>query len=149
MTFAGGAHDWSGSPLGVIEWISRADCLKLLAEARFGRVVLSLDCLPVALPVNLTVIREDVYFTSADGTRLGGAVRNAVVSIQADEIDRTRRTGWSVLVTGVADIVTDAHLDDEVRADLSPWAPLENSPVVRVPSTRVTGRRLERRSPRR
>jgi len=135
--------------VGLFEHLGRAECLDLLARERFGRVVLSVDCMPVAFPVNLVVIGDDVYFMSAHGAKVDQAGGNSVVSIEADATDPIYHTGWSVLVTGMAEIVTDNELAERVERELSPWAPLDHPVVVRVPCTVVTGRRLTRRPPHR
>ncbi|HVC69178.1 MAG TPA: pyridoxamine 5'-phosphate oxidase family protein [Acidimicrobiales bacterium] len=135
----GSAHD--DAQFSAVE-LGRAQCLELLRGVQVGRVVLSLDCLPVALPVNISVLDEDVVFRTDRGSKLDAAMEGQVVSIEADEVDALYRTGWSVLVTGVAELVTDPRQVESANSHLLPWAPGPHEFVVRVPSTRTSGREL-------
>ena len=123
--------------------LGREECLRLLREAPIGRVVLSVDCLPTALPVNICVLDDGVVFATNEGSKLEAAVKGHVVSVEVDNIDTCYRTGWSVVVTGVADLVTDRHQFEDARTQLHPWAPGPHPFFVKVPSTLITGRRLE------
>ena len=123
--------------------LDREECLELLGRAGIGRVVLSVKGIPVALPVNVSVIDGDVVFATDRGSKFEAAVLGTVVSVEVDEIDRTYHTGWSVLVTGIAELLTDPMDIDRVRRmPLQPWAPGPHRFLVRVTSTLVTGRRI-------
>ena len=124
--------------------LDRDQCLELLGSARLGRVVLSVNCLPVALPVNVALLGDDVVFATGAGSTLNAALRGDVLSIEADGIDGLYHTGWSVLVTGTASVITNGpELDRARRLPLSPWAPGPHPYYVRIPSTLVSGRRIE------
>lgn len=132
-----------GSNFSLIE-LNRAECLDLLDHGRIGRVVLSVNCIPVALPVNVCVVDGDVVFATDAGSKLDAAGQGAVVSVEFDDIDPIYHTGWSVLVTGVAEVLADPG--DVARArqlPIAPWAPGPHLFFVRVPSTIVSGRRIE------
>jgi nitroimidazol reductase NimA-like FMN-containing flavoprotein (pyridoxamine 5'-phosphate oxidase superfamily) len=108
-----------------------------------GRVVLSVECIPVALPVNMALFEGDVVFATNEGAKLDAAVHGNVVSVEVDDFDRMYHTGWSVLVTGVAELITDPRDIERIhRLPLQPWAPGSDHYFVRVPSTMVTGRRI-------
>ena len=130
--------------VAVMTELDRGECLGLLGSARLGRVVLSVNCLPVALPVNVALMGEDVVFATGQGSTLNAALRGDVVSIEADGIDALYHTGWSVLVTGTASVITDPKQLEHARSlPLAPWAPGPHPYFVRVPSTLVSGRRIE------
>jgi len=123
--------------------MSDDECRALLATAQIGRVVLSIDALPAALPVNYRLIDDAIVFRTAPGTKLTAALRHTVVGFEVDEIDRATRSGWSVLVVGTSDVVSDppeiARLD---RAGLRSWAPISAPRYVRISIQRISGRRL-------
>jgi nitroimidazol reductase NimA-like FMN-containing flavoprotein (pyridoxamine 5'-phosphate oxidase superfamily) len=123
--------------------MSDDECRALLATAQIGRVVLSIDALPAALPVNYRLIDDAIVFRTAPGTKLTAALRHTVVGLGVDEIDRATRSGWSVLVVGTSDVVSDppeiARLD---RAGLRSWAPISAPRYVRISIQRISGRRL-------
>ena len=122
--------------------LDRAECLELLRRAHIARVVLSIKCIPVALPVNAAIEDEGVIFSTDRGSKLTAAVEGQVVSVEADDIDLIYRTGWSVLVTGKAQLVSDAAEIEKASARLSAWAPGPHPFLVRVPLTLISGRRL-------
>ena len=124
--------------------LDRTECLELLDRATIGRLVLSVRSIPVALPVNLCVVDGDVVF--ATDTRVQARCRwsrGRMVSVEVDDIDRIYHTGWSVLVTGLAELLTDPRDIERARhLPLGPWAPGPHRFFVRVPSTVVSGRRI-------
>ena len=116
--------------------------MELLGSVRIARVVLSIKCMPVALPVNVSVLDEDVIFSTDSGSKLTAAVEAQVVSVEADDIDLMYRTGWSVLVTGRAQLVTEPAEIEWASSRLQAWVPGPHPFLVRVPSTLISGRRL-------
>jgi hypothetical protein len=122
--------------------LERAQCLELLDGVRIARIVLSINCLPVALPVNLALLGEDAVFSTDSGSKLTAAVEGQVVSVEADDIDLIYRTGWSVLLTGRAQLVTEPADIEWASSSLQAWAPGPHPFLVRIPSTLISGRRL-------
>ena len=81
---------------------------------------------------------------TAPGSKLDLAIRNGPASFEVDDWDAARRTGWSVVVQGVAREVTNwaegARLD---QIGLVPWARAEWRPIwVRIEPTAISGRSL-------
>lgn len=115
----------------------------LLRAGKVGRVVVSMDAMPAAFPVNYVLIGADIYFRTAVGTKLSAAVNRTVVAFQVDDFDAAGTRGWSVLVVGAARLVSDpterALLD---AAGLYSWAVTEDSHYVAIGVERITGRRL-------
>lgn len=118
-------------------------CFRLLAAVPFGRVVATAGALPLVVPVNYALDGHAVVFrTAADGAG-AAATRGAVVAFQADDIDRTNRTGWSVVVTDTAEHVGQGS--DALRMEqlgTAPWAGAERNCRVRIVPGLVTGRYL-------
>jgi uncharacterized protein len=126
-----------------LEILDRASCLSLLVSVHVGRIALSIDALPVVLPVNFTMLDDDVLIRTAPGSKLDAAATNAVVAFEADKIDAIYHSGWSVLVQGVATEITDpVELERARRAPLTPW-PGVNGRYLRVATQLVSGRRLD------
>ena len=126
-----------------LEAISDDECTDLLATAQVGRVVLSIDALPAALPVNYSLIDDAIVFRTTPGTKLTAALNHTVVGFEVDEIDPATRSGWSVLVVGTSTVVSDpaeiARLDE---AGLRSWAPVPAPHYVKISIQRISGRRL-------
>ncbi|WP_405910454.1 MULTISPECIES: pyridoxamine 5'-phosphate oxidase family protein [unclassified Streptomyces] len=124
--------------------LERQECLRLLAKAPVGRIVHTRQALPTVLPVNFCVDADGaVLLRTSAASELARAVDGAVVAFEADEIDAVAHSGWSVVVTGSATVVTDpeehAHL---MRTGPCSWAPSPQEVFVRIEPELVTGREL-------
>jgi nitroimidazol reductase NimA-like FMN-containing flavoprotein (pyridoxamine 5'-phosphate oxidase superfamily) len=86
---------------------------ELLRSQPIGRVIVTLDALPAAFPVNFKVVDDCVVVRTASGTKLEAALAGTVVGFEVDQFNTATNTGWSVLVVGVATVVDDP---DEVAA---------------------------------
>ncbi|HJQ48393.1 MAG TPA: pyridoxamine 5'-phosphate oxidase family protein [Amycolatopsis sp.] len=122
--------------------LTRRECLRLLGSAQIGRLGFCEDALPTIRPVNFALHGTDIIVR----TMAGGAiskVAGAVVAFEVDDIDAATHTGWSVVVIGKAEPVTQIDtlvtLADPVRR---PWAPGERSCFLRIRVELVSGRRL-------
>jgi nitroimidazol reductase NimA-like FMN-containing flavoprotein (pyridoxamine 5'-phosphate oxidase superfamily) len=125
-----------------LEALSLPEAVALLATAAVGRVVFTVGALPAVVPVTFAVHAGAVVLRTAVGTRLAAAADGSVMSLQADEVDPDARTGWSVVVTGLSELVTDAAARSVIHALVEPWAPGQHEVYVRIPLTVVTGRRV-------
>lgn len=118
-------------------------CLRLLASVSVGRVGFFADGELVMLPVNHVMDGQDPVFCTAQGSKLSAAEGQDLVAFEADEYDAQTQSGWSVLVTGRAEVVyEDAEIDRLSRLGLRPWAAMVERPFwIRIRPTSVTGRR--------
>jgi len=128
-----------------VERLAREDCVALLATQEVGRLVAVDDGRPLIFPVNYALDGDAVVFRTASGTKLWASSR-APVAFEVDEIDRGARTGWSVILHGVAQEVTAFdRADVQARVwglPVEPWAPGEKPVFVRIAPTLITGRRV-------
>lgn len=129
--------------------LTRDECLRLLASHEVGRlaVVEGPQHQPLVFPVNYVLDGEAVVIRTATGTKLYAAGR-APVAFEVDDIDRQHRTGWSVLLTGLASEITDLDRPDLVQrlreTALDPWPEGEKPNLLRLAATEITGRRITR-----
>ena len=127
------------------EVIYREECLRLLEEEQVGRVGVSDHGSPLVLPVNYVLDGDTVVFRTAPGTKLDAAMRSPV-AFEVDEIDHTTRSGWSVVIRGVAEEVTSFSgpgVRERLESlPLQPWAPGEKAHLVRITPRSITGRRV-------
>jgi CBS domain-containing protein len=97
--------------------------------------------------VNFVVAGDAVVLRTGAGEILAAAVHQHVVAFEVDGWDVLSRTGWSVLLTGVATEVTrPSELAEVERFRLQPWAPGLKGHVVRIRPDAVTGRRIRQLS---
>ena len=126
--------------------LTTKQCWSLLAAQDFGRLGVIAEHYPMIFPVNYAVDHEVIVVRTGPGTKLTAA-SHANVAFEVDHIDALTRTGWSVLVLGLAEEVTDRHRP-EVRertrtADAQPWAPGARDHYLRIIPHRVSGRWIE------
>ena len=65
-----------------------------------------------------------------------------MVCYEADQLDSARHTGWSVIVTGLARLVTDPAAVARYAGVLEPWIAGEMNQVVAIEPRFVSGIRL-------
>ena len=123
--------------------LGRSECFDLLAQVSVGRIGVSIDALPVILPVHFALSGESVLFRTVLGTKLDAATIGAVVAFQADAHE-VGDSSWSVLLQGVASAVSDE--DGQALATsihIGPWAGGQvDLRLVRIVATNVSGRRF-------
>lgn len=115
------------------------ECMQLLASLEIGRVAVAFPGgAPIVVPVNYVVDGGVVVFRTDPGSKLS-ALREHPLSFQVDVIDPIHRTGWSVLVQGVAEEATPALVD---HLALTPWAGGVKAHWIRVLPSAIAGRRV-------
>ncbi|MFE2278658.1 pyridoxamine 5'-phosphate oxidase family protein [Streptomyces sp. NPDC059454] len=124
--------------------LDRQECLRLLAKVPVGRVIYTRQALPAVLPVNFSLDTDaSVLLATSPGSDLVRAVDGTVVAFEADEFHAETRSGWSVIVTGRAGVVTDpAEHEQLARTGPASWMPLRETVFVRIEAEMVTGREL-------
>lgn len=125
--------------------LSWQECVDLLASVPLGRVVFTHRALPAVRPVNHIVDNGDIIIRSHLGAGITSAAakrRDVVVAYEADLIDVERRTGWSVVATGVARLVHDPAEVSKFESALRPWVDQPMDCVIRIHPELVTGYRL-------
>lgn len=128
-----------------LEIMDRQECLSLLASVPVGRLGLSIDALPVIVPVNFCLDADRLVIGTGEGSKLDAAVAGAVVAFEADHWDPIDHSGWSVLVQGPTWVVTDPGEVARCRElPLRPWGHPEGLRYVAVGIELVSGRRLLR-----
>lgn len=134
-----------GESTGQLDEIEAAECWQLLATAPVGRVAVVAGHYPVVEPVNFAVDGDAVVFRTASGAKLD-MIHGRHVTFEADEVDADHRSGWSVLVKGVAQSLNVRGNPDLAERSAAggavPWAPGEREFLVRIPAEEITGRRV-------
>jgi nitroimidazol reductase NimA-like FMN-containing flavoprotein (pyridoxamine 5'-phosphate oxidase superfamily) len=126
-----------------LEVLGREECFRLLASQAVGRIGVTSGALPVVLPVNFALAGEWIVVRTGRGTKLEAATSRTVVAFEVDHIDAHGETGWSVLVTGVAEEVTRPdEMERFRRLPLRRWAPGTADRFIRISTEIMTGRRI-------
>ena len=129
------------SGLGVL---STRECFERIARTPVGRIAFISNGDPLILPVNHAVDGDAVVFRSNAGSKLLAADTGSSVAFEVDGFEATRRSGWSVVIRGIAETVEDeqeiARLDEFA---VEPWADGGDRPFwVRVTTFGITGREI-------
>ncbi|MGW0081088.1 pyridoxamine 5'-phosphate oxidase family protein [Streptomyces sp. NPDC003393] len=124
--------------------LDRQECLHLLAKVPVGRVVYTRQALPAVLPVNFSLDTDaSVLLRTSPGSDLVRAIDGVVVAFEADAFDAATRSGWSVVITGRATVVTDPAEQERLsKAGPDSWMPHRGEVLVRIEPEMVTGREL-------
>lgn len=127
-----------------IEVLDRDQCLRLLADDEIGRLAVVCGSTPTIFPVNYRLDGDAVVFRTDPGTKLDYGPR-APVCFEIDRFDREQRTGWSVVVLGRLEEVTqyDSRTLERVHAlPVDPWASGQKAHWMRLVPSHISGRRV-------
>ncbi|MCW2701250.1 MAG: pyridoxamine 5-phosphate oxidase-related FMN-binding protein [Blastococcus sp.] len=132
---------------GSLPWTAEAlddvECRRLMCTADVGRLAFTEGALPVVQPVRFGIGDGQVVIPTHAGSRLGRAVRGAVVAFEVDCLDRLTGGGWTVTAVGPARVLT--HPDEVAGAallGLRTWMPTEHYGYVAVQISLLRGYRV-------
>lgn len=128
-----------------LEILSLEECLQLLASRPLGRLAYVDRGVPHIVPVNHLVDGASVVFRALHGAKTDALLLDRPVAFEVDDHDAARGVGWSVLVHGTAQPVSDADAR-RYAAELDSWAAATamRHVIVRLVADEVTGRRIRR-----
>ncbi|MFJ9775781.1 helix-turn-helix domain-containing protein [Kitasatospora sp. NPDC101157] len=127
----------------VLVKLTPQECWERLGTHGIGRIALPVHPGPGVFPVNYLVDGQTVvYRTNPAGVAAPEA--GSEVSFQADHIDEHRRDGWSVLLVGTAEHVTNSTTIQQLtqRPGAETWAGGVRDLWIRVVPAQVSGRRI-------
>ncbi|MFI5977771.1 pyridoxamine 5'-phosphate oxidase family protein [Streptomyces sp. NPDC051452] len=124
--------------------LGRHECLRLLATAPIGRIVTTRHALPAVVPVNFGLDADgSVLLRTSVASEPARAIDGVVVAFEADTADPDTHSGWSVVMTGRAEIVTDpSEVTRLERVAPRSRALSPDEVLVRIAPELVTGRAL-------
>jgi hypothetical protein len=133
--------------------LTEGECWRLLASTSIGRVVFTHHAMPAIRPVNHLIDGRKIIIR----THLGAAIASrameqtsggqgkgsgSVVCYEADELDPVRRTGWTVIATGLARLVADPADIARYATAVEPWIAGDMNQVVAIEPQFISGIRL-------
>jgi nitroimidazol reductase NimA-like FMN-containing flavoprotein (pyridoxamine 5'-phosphate oxidase superfamily) len=134
---------------GSVDELSEDECRTLISPGGVGRIAYSGRFGPTVLPVNYEVFEDTILFRTAPDSPMGEDLRSGIahaeykVAFEIDEMDKSERTGWSVLLQGAAHHVDSDTECGSVRASgVEPWADGPKEHYIRIVPSRITGRRI-------
>jgi nitroimidazol reductase NimA-like FMN-containing flavoprotein (pyridoxamine 5'-phosphate oxidase superfamily) len=134
-----------GGDQAALQVIPAEECYRLLATQEIGRIGVNAEHHPLILPVTYALDGTTIVFRTGSGVILQAA-EHANVTFEVDEIDRSTRSGWSVLVRGQAEAVGASHREALVASTratgVEPWAPGDRGTWLRLIPHDISGRRI-------
>jgi nitroimidazol reductase NimA-like FMN-containing flavoprotein (pyridoxamine 5'-phosphate oxidase superfamily) len=120
-----------------------SECWDLLQSVSVGRLAVVIADQPEIFPINFVVHERGLYFRSAAGTKLAGAVISGRIAFEVDGYEPHDRSAWSVVVKGRALLVEKMMEVFEAQdLPLFPWVASPKPDIVRIEPTEITGRRF-------
>ncbi|MGH9019630.1 MAG: pyridoxamine 5'-phosphate oxidase family protein [Acidimicrobiales bacterium] len=118
--------------------LARSACVSLLESADLARVVISVRCLPAALPVRVEVPdAQRLLLTTTEDAVVAAARRSDVLSVQIDGLEPDGAT-WSVMASGIARLVDVSEATSERLRE----AVARGAQVAEIPLSVVVGERV-------
>jgi len=128
-----------------VQVLDEAECRRLLADQEVGRVAfVDGDGFPVVMPVNYVVDGDLVALRTESGAKADHLPLHRV-AFEVDAVEGADETGWSVLVQGYGQDVTDAvgeRFEDLRRRGITSWAPGQRNRWLTIDIHRISGRRI-------
>lgn len=127
--------------------IPLSECVRHLESKEVARLAFAADGRIELYPINYIWDGEAIVFRTDPGGAIAAAAGGEVV-VEIDHVDDRSRTGWSLILRGVPELV-----DPEVQPGLSarlarlmffPWSGGEKSQWLRLLPAPLTGRRIGR-----
>ncbi|QHY98679.1 Pyridoxamine 5'-phosphate oxidase [Streptomyces sp. S4.7] len=124
--------------------LTEHECWDRLDTHGVGRLGLRGDTAPVVVPVNYLVDGLSVVYRSEPGS-VPAVDAGTSLSFEADHLDEARMSGWSVLLTGTAEHITDPGATGALadRAGSRPWAGGSRPLWIRLLPEQISGRVID------
>jgi len=117
------------------------DCWQLLETAEIARFAWNGPRGVAMVPVNYTVADGALWFRTSPYAEHAREAGGQWVAVEVDTLDPVDRSGWSVVVRGVAELVDPEDVPD-VLIDFRVWPEGTRNLLVRVEPIEISGRRL-------
>jgi nitroimidazol reductase NimA-like FMN-containing flavoprotein (pyridoxamine 5'-phosphate oxidase superfamily) len=129
---------------GRIEVLEVSECRQLLVTSNVGRLGYATPDEQRIVPLNYVVFDEHLVFRTSSENDIARFVPGRPVAFEVDDMDGFLQSGWSVLACGTADELPRESLRAmDVGETPEPWAEGVRPLYLRIPLTRLTGRRVQ------
>jgi len=126
--------------IAAIAQLSRDECLARLAMTSIGRVAVTSQALPAVVPVNYSLVGNNIIVRTEVGGMVARGCDGTVVAFEIDDLAADGRTGWSVLVVGVAELLDGSPAIRAMEAGLVSAVGPGRDQFIAITIARLTGR---------
>lgn len=145
MTVTSAAANWWKPAYhgGRLEVLDDTECHRLMVVGTVGRLGYSAGDQQRIIPMNYVLDHGHLVFRTSEDSEVARHVVDRPVAFEVDEIDPFLQAGWSVLVTGPAEILPREELRAmDVGETPEPWASGVRPLYLRLSLTNISGRRV-------
>jgi nitroimidazol reductase NimA-like FMN-containing flavoprotein (pyridoxamine 5'-phosphate oxidase superfamily) len=121
---------------------TREQAMRRLGSVPVGRIGFTSRALPAIRPVTHIIDSGHIVIHSQGDPAIVNAAsteRGVVVAYEADDIDVVARSGWSVLVVGLARLIEDPQEAAHYERELQAIEPGGDGPVIRIYPELISG----------
>jgi len=134
---------WLPDRRGNLEVLDSDECIELLGGRHVGRLAYCTRSGPRIVPLNYALAGNTLLFRTGYDTEAATHLVGHPVVFEVDEVDEFLEAGWSVVVSGEAQLVPAATLRLlDVPQFPQPWAAGDRSMVLQLMLSAVSGRRV-------
>lgn len=128
------------------EILTDPESLRLLAvaakEGSIGRLALSESDAPIVQPVNFAYHEHRVLVRLGEG-HMADSADGTLVAFEVDRLDNLHNLAWSVLVRGLATMLTEAECHGLKGVGPQPFVPVPGERILAIRTDVVSGRRFQ------
>ncbi len=118
-------------------------CWDLLGTNQIGRLAVVVAGRPDIFPVNYVVHEGEIYFRTAEGSKLASVMAHREVAFEIDGYDGATNEAWSVVLSGMARVLNhDAEVEAAESLPLFPWNLAPKHRFVAIEPTEMSGRKF-------
>lgn len=118
-------------------------CWELLAANQLGRLAVVVAGRPDIFPINYVLHEGEVYFKTAEGSKLASVMAHREVAFEIDGYDETTNEAWSVVLSGMARALThDSEIEIAESLPISPWNVEPKRRYVAIEPHELSGRKF-------
>jgi uncharacterized protein len=128
-------------PTGRLAELPAFDCWHLIESVELSRVAWNGPRGVTVVPVNHVVADGALWFRTAPSSALARECAGQWVAAEVDSLDPMTRSGWSVVVRGVAELVDEDDVPEHL-AEFRVWPAGARPVLIRLDPVEVTGRKL-------
>jgi uncharacterized protein len=122
--------------------MTRTECVARLSAARIGRVAVNAQAMPAVVPVNYVMSKDSIVFRTKANGLLARACNGSVVAFEIDRLADDGGHGWSVMVIGLATLLTGGAATRAGDLELVSAMGDGRDQFVSITLGRVSGRRV-------
>lgn len=118
-------------------------CWELLGGNQIGRLAVVVAGRPDIFPVNYLVHEGEIYFKTAEGSKLASVMAHREVAFEIDGYHESTNEAWSVVCVGMARVLShDDEVDAAEKLPILPWNLAPKHRFVAIEVTELSGRRF-------